>query len=216
MGVSEEAADRFEALADHGQQLMGALDWAQGIQVADPIPFAAWRTRSLTALRTYLPDRHHSFVEFDEQTKHGDRSEVEHGVGILRGLAADARDGFLFTRVSNLIAAEVFSDFLEMAQHLVAKDHFHAAASLTGAVLEDLLRRLADANKIKYTKRDGLDSLNVALAKAGIYNMVDKRRIDVWRQVRNDADHGNWDKVRPDDVRDMLKHVTDFVARQIT
>ncbi len=216
MGVADEAATRFAELAAQGRQIPLRESAMYGsATIADTTAFAVWRTRSLNALRAYLPAHHAMITEFDEAVSENTIWSVERGIGILQALAADAKDGFLFTRLSNLIAAEVFNDFLEMADHLVRENHYHAAASLLGAVLEDSLRRLATNNGIEYAKRDGLDSLNKMLAKAGVYNAAEHKRIDFWREVRNIADHGRFDEVNPDHVGEMLTGVTDFVGRYV-
>jgi hypothetical protein len=141
---------------------------------------------------------------------------IHTGVGILRGLSAAATNGELYSRITSLITAEVFSDFLEMAEHLLDAEHYHAAAGLVGAVLEDGLRKIADANGIPYTRRDGIDSLNQALAKTGVYTAIVKRNVDVWKQVRNDSDHGHFDQVTLDDARSMLRGVEGFLAQYLT
>jgi len=203
-------------LAQEGEQLTNLPPMARfSDEVLPHAAFSAWRTRCLAALRAYLPDNHPAVKEFDKAVEHPFRSMTSGGGGILLGLADAAEDGYLFARVTNLIAAEVFGDFLEMAEHLVEANHFHAAAWLVGAVLEDSLRRMADQRGIPYTRRDGIDSLNKALAKAGVYNAVVQKKVDVWRVIRNPAAHGDFDEVRADGVREMLAGVSDFVGRHL-
>lgn len=216
MRVAEEAAVRFGALAEEGDRIVRQPPM-QGFSdsIVPHEMFNEWRTRSLNSMRAYLPDNHPSITEFNELVIHVQRGAVRQGVGILRGLAADAADGYLFMRMTTLITAEVFNDFLEMAEHLLEAEHYHAAAGLIGAVLEDSLRKIADAQGITYTKRDGIDSLNQALAKEGIYTAIVKKNVEVWKQVRNDSDHGHFDQVTLDDVRSMLRGVEDFLAQNL-
>jgi hypothetical protein len=60
----------------------------------------------------------------------------------LTNLRSDVTNGYL-RRQADLVAAEVFGDFLDMAGHLLDNHYHHPAAMLIGAVLEDGLRRLA-------------------------------------------------------------------------
>lgn len=216
MNIEDEAAERFEALATEGEQLIpDQLAIPILIQDDDSWIFSAWRTRCLAALHAYLPDSHSGVREFEREAAISKPAPASTGVGIMRGLAIAAKEGHLFQRATNLIAAEVFSDFLEMADHLVKANHHHAAASLVGAALEDALRRIATNHKIKCGKRDGLDALNRALAREGVYNAIEQRQIDAWREIRNAADHGRFEDVQPEQVRTMVTGVRDFIGRYL-
>ena len=136
-------------------------------------------------------------------------------MGVLRAASEDLVNGYLFDTRS-LIEAEVFSDFLEIAQHLLDSGYKDPAASLAGAVLEDGLRRVCSAASVPFKKSDGLDALNTALAKAGAYNRLVQSRVDTWRHIRNAADHGNFAEYGADDVRDMIAGVRDLLASNLT
>src|SRR2546427_8567153 len=67
--------------------------------------------------------------------------------GVLKALRADYAAGY--TRaVEELIHAAVFSDFLEMAEHLLEESVKDPAAVLAGGVLEEHLRHLCDRNGV--------------------------------------------------------------------
>ena len=51
----------------------------------------------------------------------------------------------MLSNFMSLAQAEVFADFLDMAEHLLGEGYKDAAAVILGAVLEDTLRKLADA-----------------------------------------------------------------------
>jgi len=65
--------------------------------------------------------------------------------GVLQALRADFDAGSLRS-VEELIHANVFADFLEMADELQTKDFKDPAAVLAGSVLEEHLRKLAVAS----------------------------------------------------------------------
>src|SRR5204862_4943857 len=68
-------------------------------------------------------------------------------VGALRALRRDYEAGFL-TRVQSLVRAELFVDFLEMAEHLLQQGYKDPAAVLIGSVLEEHLRALCSVRGI--------------------------------------------------------------------
>jgi len=136
-------------------------------------------------------------------------------VGIIRGIQSDIRTG-LIEDFRALVQAEVFADFLEMAEHLLDTGYKDPAAVLLGAVLEDTLRKLADRNCIPTADSNGkaltLDPLNVALAKAGVYGPLVQKQITSWANLRNDAAHGHFAKYDHEHVLQMLLFVQKFCA----
>lgn len=134
--------------------------------------------------------------------------------GVLRAASDDYAAGMLFD-VRSLVAAELFDDFLEQAEHLF--DHgFHVpAASLAGAVLEDILRRISEAHGIQIPDKTKIDRLNAELARAGVYDKLIMKRIIGLADIRNSADHGHFEKFRQEDVGDMLKWMRRFSAEYL-
>lgn len=131
--------------------------------------------------------------------------------GIVEAARTDFDHGLLL-RLKSLIEAEVIGDFLEQAERLLGAGFFVPAASLIGAVLEDGLRKLSDARGIGYSPKTTIDSLNVELAKAEVYNKLVQKQITALADIRNSADHGNFGNFKQADVQEMLKWVTRFLA----
>lgn len=136
-------------------------------------------------------------------------------VGILKAVEHDVKSGML-TNFRSLIQAEVFADFLEMAEHLLGEGYKDAAAVLLGAVLEDSLRKIADTNGVDVLGPNGkpltLDSLNVSLSKKGVYGPLVQKQITSWANLRNDAAHGHFSKYDSAQVQQMLLFVKKFCA----
>ncbi|MDP3972973.1 MAG: hypothetical protein Q8P61_08705 [Candidatus Nanopelagicales bacterium] len=147
---------------------------------------------------------------------------VPHGYGLggmtiaqaLTNLRSDVENGYL-RRQADLIAAEVFGNFLDMAEHLLDAGYYQPAASLIGAVLEDGLRRLARNADVGVKPGDDISSLNNRLAAKAVYTNLVRKQVDVWGAVRNHADHGEFDKISEADVRDMYSGVTRFMAEKL-
>src|SRR5438309_1717122 len=99
-----------------------------------------------------------------------------------------------------LVEAEVLDDFIEQAERLAEAGYYPAAASLGGAILEDTLRKICDHRSIEYPPKTSIEVLNVALAKAEVYGQLQKKRITHLAELRNKADHGQFDQIKRDDV----------------
>jgi hypothetical protein len=131
-------------------------------------------------------------------------------VGILKGVQHEIKSGLL-TDLRRLLQAEIFADFLEMAEHLLSEGYKDASAVLLGGVLEDSLRKLANSKGVTITSPAGkpltIDPLNVALAKAGAYNALVQKQVTTWANLRNDAAHGQFVKYEAEQVRQMLLFV---------
>ena len=139
-------------------------------------------------------------------------------VGIFKAVEHDIKSGML-VNFRSLIQAEVFADFLDMAEHLHRESYKDAAAVLLGAVLEDSLRKIAGAKGVDIlnSKRKPLtiDPLNVELAKKGVYNALVQKQITSWANLRNDAAHGHFDKYDSAQVQQMLLFVQNFCANHL-
>jgi len=100
--------------------------------------------------------------------------------------------------VKKLVSAEIFSDFLEMAAHLLAQDYKDPAAVMIGSVLEENLRQLCHSAGIETEiEKDGIlipksaDRINSDLAKAEVYTKLDQKSVTAWLDLRNKAAHTN-------------------------
>ena len=75
-------------------------------------------------------------------------------VGILKGVQHDMKSGLL-SDLRRLLQAEVFADFLEMAEHLLNERYKDAAAVILSTILEDSLRKLSDSQGLSTTSASG-------------------------------------------------------------
>ena len=130
---------------------------------------------------------------------------------ILRAVVEDVEQGFIET-VRQLITAEVFSDFFEQATYLLENGYTAPAASLAGAVLENGFRSIASSNGVQVRTRDDLSSLNGRIASKGIYNRLVQKKVSVWIDVRNAADHGQFDDFSDQDVKELIKGAQSLLA----
>ncbi|GAI09930.1 unnamed protein product, partial [marine sediment metagenome] len=136
------------------------------------------------------------------------------GKGILQGLREDIEAGYL-TRIETLVSADIFDDFLEMAVYLLSQGYKDPTASLVGAVLENGLRRICLARGITLSVKENINSLNKKLADAEVYNRLTQKKVQVWNDIRNNADHGKFNEYETDDVNEMLKGVRNFLEQYL-
>jgi hypothetical protein len=136
-------------------------------------------------------------------------------IGILRALREDYKAGFLAS-VTQLIHADVFADFLEMADHLLDQGYKDAAAVMTGAVLEEHLRKLCLNSGIQVEsekKPKKADSLNAELAGTGVYSKLDQKNITAWLDLRNKAAHGRYSEYTKEQVQALHDGARHFMSR---
>lgn len=135
--------------------------------------------------------------------------------GILKAVESDIESGML-SNFKSLAQAEIFADFLDMAEHLLNEGYKDACAVILGAVLEDTLRKIAEASNIPVTNQKGkpltIDPLNIEVSKLGIYGPLVQKQVTSWANLRNDAAHGHFDKYDESQVKHMLLFVQKFCA----
>ena len=136
--------------------------------------------------------------------------------GVLNALRADYAAGNLQS-IAQLIHADIFADFLEMADYLLQQGYKDAAAVIFGSVLEEHLRKLCQKNNIAVNQSAGTpkkaDLLNSELTAAGVYTKLDQKSVTAWLDLRNKAAHGNYAEYTKDQVTLNLQGVRDFASR---
>lgn len=131
----------------------------------------------------------------------------------LKTVKKELEKGLLY-KVSELVTAEVFSDFLEYAKYLLDKGFIHSVPVIVGSVLESELRKMSEKNglptKTEKDKNLTIEPMNENLGREGIYEMKVQKRITALTQIRNDAAHGHYDLFSKEDVEDMYDYVLKF------
>lgn len=173
----------------------------------------------------------HAFLEllYDTDHKviqdflyHCDRQEyyhLEQCLSILKAVRSNIEGGWLNTQ-KGLLTAEIFEDFLGMAEHLLEENYIGPAAVLVGGILERQIREMSRNNEIPVTVIKGdkevplsTDKLNNELYKKGVYALSDQKQIVAWLDVRNNAAHGHFEKLSASQVELMMHGVRSFISR---
>ncbi len=208
---------RLDSLISMGEKVLVTRQSPRNVVAGDFVESALsqqWLTSSLAFLKSVFGLDGIHCREFEERCKWSQYSEAERGLAILRAAKEDIEGGYL-QKVEALVFASVFSDFLEMAEYLLDNGYKDPAASLIGAVLEGGLRSICVNNGITLKAKEDMSSLNQKLAQKQVYNPLQQRQIQVWNEIRNNADHGNFDQYQAGHVKDMLTGVRNFLSEYL-
>jgi len=145
----------------------------------------------------------------------GLRRSINALTGILRALRLSYANDYLQS-INELVHADIFGDFLDMADYLLEAGYKDPAAVISGSVLEEHLRKLSSKHGVQVLKSDAkpkkADTLNAELSN-DVYSKLDQKNVTAWLHLRNDAAHGHYGEYTNDQVLLMLRSVRDFVAR---
>ena len=143
-------------------------------------------------------------------------TNVAEEIGVAQGLLHDIKNGYLRS-LEEIIHGDLFDNFLKMGNHLWDQKYKDAAAVMVGSTLEVHLKKLCEKNDIKIIQPNGkskkADTLNMELAKAGVYTKLDQKNVTAWLGLRNYAVHGDYGKYNEGQVRLLIDGVKDFINR---
>jgi hypothetical protein len=221
MTVLQKYSARVDALISLADKTSATVKYPQGIGIAtvNRELFNELRTSSLSFIKNLYGDKHPYYTDFEERTGRPEPRETENARGILKAIKSEIDNDWL-SSMKGLVSAEIFSDFLEMAEHLLSEKYEHPAAVMIGSVLEEHLRQLCDKNGIAVTENKNgklipkkADLLNADLTGQGIYNKLDQKNVTAWLDLRNKAAHGKYTEYNIQQVELMFQGVTEFIAR---
>lgn len=201
---------RFSAIIEEGKM----LEYQRVQHFYRPLPqdeYLKFRTQAVNLLRTVCNEKTEHYQELMRIIrKEGNERNSEFLSDYLAVLEAARNDFELLLDLPTLISAELLAGFMDQAEHLLDQGFHVPAASLAGAVLEDTLRKLCQANNIPVPEKATIDPLNAELAKHEVYDKLVQKRITVFADIRNKADHGYFEQFTLQDVKDMVRGVRQF------
>jgi hypothetical protein len=137
-------------------------------------------------------------------------------IGVLKALRVAYENDYLQS-VQELVHADVFGDFLEMADHLLEQGYKDPAAVIAGSVLEEHLRKLAANVGIVIVQGNGspkkANLLNDELTASDVYSKLDQKSVTAWLDLRNKAAHGRYSDYTNDQAVLMMQSVRNFISR---
>lgn len=221
--IAEEKIEaKFAKLISEGQEVLRRCGFT-GREYERSFPangdYARFRTESMNLIQKLCgsASSHFQAIKNLAESKETSRNSYYYAecLGVLEAAHRDFNDRLL-SEIRLLVRADLLDDFLSQAEALLAQGFHVAAASLSGAVLEDSLRKLCDQNSIPYASKTKIDVLNADLARADVYDKLIQKEITAKADLRNNADHGHFDRVRAEDVGGMLKWIRRFVTDHLS
>ena len=178
-------------------------------------------TRSKAAVARITGNKSEYYKDIEAVLK---RTNIVYGtkllciMGTVVALRSDLANGYLKS-ISEIIQSEVFSDYLEMAEHLLQEGYKDPSAVLIGSTLEVHLRELCIANYISLETSNNkerliakkADVMNADLAKLNVYSGAYQKQITAWLGIRNLAAHGKYSEYSSEEVNLMLQGIRHFM-----
>lgn len=155
MSLDQKIIERFDKLIEDGNIVINTGRIRSTSEIAywgDNSGYSQlshqWGVSCLSLLGRVLGKDGDHYRKFDGLfDKFEDYTPAKNALGILKGAKEDYEGGYLF-RTRTLIEAEVFDEFLEQAEHLLAVKYYGPAAVIGGSVLEDGLRKLCQRHNL--------------------------------------------------------------------
>ena len=217
---SKEFADQLKMLIQDYDECFSDERWGS-IHSASHGDIEEFMTQSLAAIDRIVPPSSVYGQRVANILNQGssDGYKLNVIIGVIRALYKDIDRGFV-QRFSTMIRGEVFDDFLDMANHLLDQGYKDAAAVISGSSLESHLRQLCMNHSIDTERQTNsgkrpvsADTMNVNLARAGVYNVNQQKNITFCLDIRNSAAHGKYDEYDDQQVVLMIDSVRHFIAR---
>jgi hypothetical protein len=178
-------------------------------------------TKSKAAIVRIVGDNSEYYKDTDailKRTNINEGKKLRHIIGTITALKSDLENDYLRS-FAEIIQSEVFSDYLEMAEHLLNEGYKDPAAVLVGSTLEVHLRELCIYNgiEIESTNNKGklipkkANLMNSDLAKAQAYSSTYQKQIIAWLGIRNSAAHGKYSEYTKEEISLMLQGIRQFI-----
>ncbi|QEY16953.1 DUF4145 domain-containing protein [Cellvibrio sp. KY-GH-1] len=199
-------SQRFHELNQQLNVVEATVNAGTGNKIDEEM-FLGWKVKTKNLLTNACGEKSQHFQSF---LKAEIPQPMESSYYILKRVGAvflaakeDFEGGYLAS-LKSLVQAEVFESELEQASELLRSGYKLASAVIAGVVLETALRDLCSTHGLPIGK---LDTMNGQLAKAGVYNKLQQKRITAIADIRNSAAHGKPEEFTDLDVENMIQDI---------
>ena len=185
--------------------------------------FKAFKTATLSFLAHTIGNEKKYYKDFDYHVIYFKGYNLTIAYELLQNIRKDVEEGWLES-IKGIVSAELFSDFLEMSEHLLEENYKDPAAVIIGSVLEENLRELCTRHTISITTTDPktgkvkpnkAETMNVDLCRNGVYNTLVQKSVTAWLDLRNNAAHGKYGEYDLSQVKNLLQSVRDFIIKYL-
>ncbi len=192
--------------------------------LSDTIEVSALIAKSLASVERITGNKSEYYtsvnVSYEKKYTSGNTGrKLKHIIGIVKALRDDISHDFLIS-LEELVHANLFSDYIEMANYLLSEGYKDPAAVIAGSTLECHLRKMCIKQTIpvEVVNSKGrliakkADLLNSELTKEKVYNKTYQKQITAWLDLRNNAAHGKYDEYGKTEVQLMISGILNFIA----
>jgi hypothetical protein len=180
-------------------------------EFVDAAAFREWRVGSIAFLREALGPESPYTKEFEFNCDSPYLSAVARGLAVLRAVREYIDVGPV-ARVEELVAAEIFSDLLGIAERLLHQRRIAAGIAVACSVLEDVMRRACRYRNLPIKEDvDDLATLNATMSAAGLYGATWRERIEEWAEMRLSAETGELAPTMLRRAQYLAQGIRDFV-----
>lgn len=216
---NEKLLEKINFLLGRGQNITQNYLGERYERYAPSILFSEFKSGCLSFIANVFGTDSVFYQQFKNEVKDSNYYYVESAIGILNSIKTEIESGWLVS-FKKLVEADVFCDFLEMAEYLLKENYKDPAAVIIGSVLEEHLRSLCiensisifDENKEKQIPKKA-SRLNDDLAKKGVYNKLTQKTVTSWLDLRNNAAHGKYGEYNMDQAKLMYQGVFQFLNK---
>jgi len=221
--MKEKILKKLDTLIGEANTLFRRLNADDFEDAVDGAKFSGFQTGVLSFFKVILGEENLYYKRFYNGVKYYTDYNLNLALELLSKVKTDIDEGWL-DDLKGLVSAELFSDFLDMAEHLLEGGYKDPAAVIIGSVLEENLRQLSLKNGLPIEQNDHkigrmkplrAEALNTELAKHHIYNLLNQKSVTAWLDLRNKAAHGLYDEYDLTFVKNFLQFVRDFAAKFI-
>jgi hypothetical protein len=215
---SLELIKRLDYVLNQGNEALALKDRGNFRYYVPTAYWSSFRAAGLSFIESIYGKESTYYNLFAKDVDESYTDNIESGIRILNTIKHAIENDWLIS-YRGLIAAELFSNFLEMAAHLIAEGYKDAAAVIIGSTLEEHLRQVCDTHGVDLTVLKGTDQvakkadlLNADLKKANIYGALEQKQVTTWLALRNSAAHGKYNEYTKEQVDFMYQGVLNFIT----
>ena len=118
----EEIGKRLNELISLSDEVLATEKASSHGSSVSTVYFNTFRSACLSFLRNTFGELHPFYFEFNTKVKDTYAYHTREGKGILLAVKQEIEGGWLIN-FKGLVSGEIFSDFLEMAEHLIEENY---------------------------------------------------------------------------------------------
>jgi len=222
MNDRDEMTERFKKLIDEGgvfrEDFLNGYRYRWYRFSALNADYVRWKQDVLALLKKAFGEQSRYYTELasveNELAPKAPGSVFSFFLNTLKKAQFDYQDASTAVRAS--YASDLMGDFLFRAEGMISKGHYISAATLAGAVLEDILRRLCEVNNVFCAENATLETVNDKLLQAGVYDAAWHRETAQRIGLRKTAELCYTDKITEANAREMISWLREFIKRYFT